>query len=186
MTMTLATTTRATTATTRRATTRRARMRCARGASAAARSNATRARATTTTTTTRRVESRRVAKTTRTRATPADDEGDVPFGYTRADVMLIGTGVTGAGFAAYYGLQSFAGMDSTKAGNAVQLTFVLGLTLAWVGSYVMRVFNKDMTYAKQLKDVRANRARRDAKEKERKKENANAKTDAQTFRFDDG
>ena len=66
--------------------------------------------------------------------------------------MLIGTGVTGAGFAAYYGLQSFAGMDSTKAGNAVQLTFVLGLTLAWVGSYVSRVMNKDMTYVKQLKD----------------------------------
>jgi len=43
-------------------------------------------------------------------------------------------------------------MDATRAGNAVQLTFVLGLTLAWVGSYVMRVFNKDMTYVKQLKD----------------------------------
>jgi hypothetical protein len=73
--------------------------------------------------------------------------------------MLIGTGVTGAGYAAYYGLQSFAGMDATRAGNAVQLTFVLGLTLAWVGSYVMRVFNKDMTYVKQLKDVRGRRKR---------------------------
>lgn len=85
------------------------------------------------------------------RASSGDDE-KVPFGYTRADVMLIGGGVTGAGFAAYYGLQSFGGMDATKAGNAVQLTFVLGLTLVWVGSYVMRVFNKDMTYVKQLKD----------------------------------
>ena len=110
----------------------------------------------------------------------------MPFGYTRADVMLIGTGVTGAGFAAYYGLQSFAGMDSTKAGNAVQLTFVLGLTLAWVGSYVMRVFNKDMTYAKQLKDVRAKRTRRERETKREGERKREPKTDAQTFRFDDG
>ena len=88
--------------------------------------------------------------TTTTRAT--DDEDPVPFGYTRKDVMLIGGGLTGAGYGAYYGLQALGGMDATRAGNAVQLTFVLGLTLAWVGSYVMRVFNKDMTYVKQLKD----------------------------------
>lgn len=88
----------------------------------------------------------------RARANSSNDDERVPFGYTRADVMLIGGGVTGAGYAAYYGLQSFAGFDATQAGNAVQLTFVLGLTLAWVGSYVMRVFNKDMTYVKQLKD----------------------------------
>ena len=87
------------------------------------------------------------------RASSGGDDGEkAPFGYTRADVMLIGGGVTGAGFAAYYGLQSFGGMDATKAGNAVQLTFVLGLTLVWIASYVLRVFNKDMTYVKQLKD----------------------------------
>ena len=34
----------------------------------------------------------------------------------------------------------------------MQLTFVLGLSLAWVASYVLRVMNKDMTYVKQLKD----------------------------------
>ena len=60
-------------------------------------------------------------------------------------------GVTGAGFALYYGLQG-AGVDPIWAGNIVQLTFVLGLTVAWVGSYVSRVMNKDMTYVKQLKD----------------------------------
>jgi len=91
--------------------------------------------------------------TTTTRATSGGgDEDPVPFGYTRKDVMLIGGGLTGAGYGAYYGLQAIGGMDATRAGNAVQLTFVLGLTLAWVGSYVMRVFNKDMTYVKQLKD----------------------------------
>jgi uncharacterized membrane protein YciS (DUF1049 family) len=34
----------------------------------------------------------------------------------------------------------------------VQITMVAGLTIAWVASYVLRVSNKDMTYAKQLKD----------------------------------
>ena len=43
-------------------------------------------------------------------------------------------------------------MDSLRAGNAVQITMVAGLTIAWVASYVLRVSNKDMTYAKQLKD----------------------------------
>ena len=81
-----------------------------------------------------------------------DDGDDVPFGYTRLDVILIGGGVTGLGFSAYYGLQEFAGFDVQWAGNVVQLTFVMLLTLLWVGSYIQRVFNKDMTYGKQLKD----------------------------------
>ena len=106
---------------------------------------------TTTTTTTRGARGRDATHVAR--ASSGGDDGEkAPFGYTRADVMLIGGGVTGAGFAAYYGLQSFGGMDATKAGNAVQLTFVLGLTLVWIASYVLRVFNKDMTYVKQLKD----------------------------------
>lgn len=61
----------------------------------------------------------------------------MPFGYTRGDVMLIGVGVTAAGFAMYYGLQA-NGVSAVWAGNIVQLTFVLGLTVAWVGSYVQR------------------------------------------------
>ena len=94
---------------------------------------------------------RRGASVPALRAT-RDDGDDVPFGYTRLDVILIGGGVTGLGFAAYYGLQEFAGFDAQWAGNVVQLTFVLLLTLLWVGSYVQRVFNKDMTYGKQLKE----------------------------------
>ncbi|EEH54677.1 uncharacterized protein MICPUCDRAFT_60880 [Micromonas pusilla CCMP1545] len=81
----------------------------------------------------------------------ADDEEKVPFGYTRQDVILIGVGVTALGFALYYGLQA-KGVSAIWAGNIVQLTFVGGLTVAWVGSYVGRVMNKDMTYVKQLKD----------------------------------
>ena len=64
---------------------------------------------------------------------------------------LIGVGTTGAGAALYYGLQA-NGVSAIWAGNIVQLTFVLGLSVAWVGSYVARVMNKDMTYVKQLKD----------------------------------
>lgn len=75
----------------------------------------------------------------------------IPFGYTRKDVILIGVGITVFGYGLKYGLEAF-GVDSLRAGNVVQITMVLGLTLAWVGSYVFRVSNKDMTYAKQLKD----------------------------------
>ena len=75
----------------------------------------------------------------------------IPFGYTRQDVILIGVGMTAAGFGLYYGLQA-NGVSAIWAGNIVQLTFVGGLSLAWVASYVLRVMNKDMTYVKQLKD----------------------------------
>ena len=34
----------------------------------------------------------------------------------------------------------------------MQITFVGGLTVAWIGTYIQRVMNKDMTYVKQLKD----------------------------------
>lgn len=44
------------------------------------------------------------------------------------------------------------GVDSIKAGNAVQLIMVLGLTVGWISTYVFRVSSKEMTYAKQLKD----------------------------------
>jgi hypothetical protein len=81
----------------------------------------------------------------------AGEDEKVPFGYTRADVLLVGFGTTAAGAALYYGLQA-NGVSAIWAGNIVQLTFVLGLSVAWVGSYVSRVMNKDMTYVKQLKD----------------------------------
>lgn len=84
--------------------------------------------------------------------TAAGDENEkVPFGYTRADVLLIGVGLTVTATALYYGLQA-NGVSAIWAGNIVQLTFVGGLSVAWIGSYVARVMNKDMTYVKQLKD----------------------------------
>ena len=74
----------------------------------------------------------------------------VPFGYTRKDVLLIGFGTTAGGILMYNALQQF-GMSSANAGNIVQITFVFGLTLVWVASYLFRVKNKEMTYVKQLK-----------------------------------
>lgn len=49
-------------------------------------------------------------------------------------------------------LLQFFGVDPLQAGNAVQLLIVLGLTLGWISTYVFRVSNKEMTYAKQLQD----------------------------------
>jgi Protein of unknown function (DUF3007) len=49
-------------------------------------------------------------------------------------------------------MHQFVGVDSLQAGNAVQLIIVLGLTIGWISTYMFRVANKDMTYAKQLKD----------------------------------
>ena len=46
----------------------------------------------------------------------------------------------------------FFGVDPLQAGNAVQLIFVLGLTIGWISTYIFRVANKDMTYAQQLRD----------------------------------
>lgn len=63
------------------------------------------------------------------------------FGYSRKDVLLIGAGIFGGGFAMYYGLQA-GGVSAGMAGNFVQLFVVLGLCVGWIGSYIFRVANK--------------------------------------------
>ncbi|ONK61666.1 uncharacterized protein A4U43_C08F32320 [Asparagus officinalis] len=79
------------------------------------------------------------------------DRENVPFGYSRKDVLLIGLGLTVLGVGLKSGLE-FVGVDPLQAGNVVQLVLVLGLTIGWISTYMFRVSNKDMTYAKQLKD----------------------------------
>eukprot|EP00262_Sarcandra_glabra_P004184 TRINITY_DN1516_c0_g1_i1.p1 TRINITY_DN1516_c0_g1~~TRINITY_DN1516_c0_g1_i1.p1 ORF type:complete len:215 (+),score=37.68 TRINITY_DN1516_c0_g1_i1:115-759(+) len=79
------------------------------------------------------------------------DQTKVPFGYTRKDVLLIGLGVTAIGVGLKSGLE-FVGVDPLQAGNVIQLVLVLGLTVGWISTYIFRVSNKDMTYAKQLRD----------------------------------
>ncbi|XP_042499920.1 uncharacterized protein LOC122078124 [Macadamia integrifolia] len=76
---------------------------------------------------------------------------EVPFGYSRKDVLLIGVGVTVLGIGLKSGLE-FVGVDPLQAGNVVQLVLVLGLTIGWISTYIFRVSNKEMTYAQQLRD----------------------------------
>lgn len=73
------------------------------------------------------------------------------FGYSRKDIILIGAGLIGFGFALYYGLQA-AGVEAGQAGNAVQLIVFFGICIGYISTYIFRVANKDMTYVKQLED----------------------------------
>ncbi|OWM82987.1 uncharacterized protein LOC116216059 [Punica granatum] len=84
-------------------------------------------------------------------AEESPDQGKIPFGNTRKDVLLIGLGVTVLGIGLKSGLE-FVGVDPLQAGNVVQLLLVLGLTLGWISTYIFRVSNKEMTYAQQLRD----------------------------------
>ncbi|PSC67626.1 hypothetical protein C2E20_8723 [Micractinium conductrix] len=94
---------------------------------------------------------RRVAAAPRAEQQQGEIKRNTEFGYSRKDVMLIGGGLTGAGFALYYGLQA-TGMEPGFAGNWAQLIIFMGLTFGWVGSYLWRVATKQMTYVKQLEE----------------------------------
>ena len=43
-------------------------------------------------------------------------------------------------------------MEPTKVGGYVGAIFVLLSNVLWASTYIFRVANKDMTYAKQLRD----------------------------------
>ncbi|NET57227.1 MAG: DUF3007 family protein [Symploca sp. SIO2E6] len=68
----------------------------------------------------------------------------------RIDAIAISLGVFAFGGLIYIVLQ-FVGVDGQKAGILTQLLLVVGL-LGWVGTYLFRVANKNMTYNQQLKD----------------------------------
>ncbi len=70
-----------------------------------------------------------------------DAQGKPEFGYTRKDIILIGGGLIGFGFALYYGLQA-GGVDALVAGNFVQLFIILGICLGYISTYFIRVANK--------------------------------------------
>ena len=63
------------------------------------------------------------------------------FGYTRKDVILLGVGILGFGYALYYGLQA-AGFDALVAGNIVQIFVFLGIGVGYISTYIFRVANK--------------------------------------------
>ena len=85
------------------------------------------------------------------RAQNKDSQKNTEFGYSRKDVILIGGGLIGLGYAGYYGLQA-AGLDAGIAGNFVQAAVFLGICIYWIGTYLYRVATKKMTYVQQLKD----------------------------------
>ncbi|NJN22352.1 MAG: DUF3007 family protein [Leptolyngbya sp. RL_3_1] len=68
----------------------------------------------------------------------------------RIDVIGIGFGVFAVGGLLYLGLRVL-GLDSPAAGIWSQVFFVGGI-LGWVGTYLTRVMNHDMTYNRQLED----------------------------------
>ena len=44
------------------------------------------------------------------------------------------------------------GLEPTKVGSYIGAVFVLLSNVLWASTYIFRVANKDMTYAKQLRD----------------------------------
>lgn len=68
----------------------------------------------------------------------------------RIDVIGIGLGVFAIGGLLYLGLR-LLGLDNLSAGIWSQVFFVGGI-LGWVGTYLTRVVNQDMTYNRQLDD----------------------------------
>ncbi len=52
----------------------------------------------------------------------------------------------------FYNYFVSTGMEETKVGATVGAVFVLLSNVAWASTYIFRVANKDMTYAKQLRD----------------------------------
>ena len=86
------------------------------------------------------------------KAVPEPEDDIVEFGYSRKDVIFLCTLPLVGGYATYYGLQKFAGLNPIEAGNYVQVIFVFVLCVAWCGSYLFRVGTKNMTYTQQLKD----------------------------------
>ena len=70
---------------------------------------------------------------------------------TRGGVIVWGTILIFVPITAYYYLVG-TGLEETVVGAYVGASFVFLSMLAWASTYVFRVANKDMTYAKQLKD----------------------------------
>ncbi|KAK1419554.1 hypothetical protein QVD17_28738 [Tagetes erecta] len=73
-------------------------------------------------------------------ASMLDSNKNVPFGYCRKNVILIGFGETFIGIGLKSGLE-YLGVDPLHAGNVVQLVLVLGLTIGWISTYLFRVSN---------------------------------------------
>jgi hypothetical protein len=95
---------------------------------------------------------------TRLRSTPvgAEEDGKFDLGAwfnpnTRGGVIVWSILLLAAPIGVYNYLVS-TGLEDTKVGGYVGAIFVLLSNLLWASTYIFRVANKDMTYAKQLRD----------------------------------
>merc|ERR1719247_3424214 len=71
---------------------------------------------------------------------------------TKGGIIFYGTLGIVLPFIAYGYMTGPLEYDIVTAGNIVLVAYVGLATVGWTASYVFRVANKDMTYAKQLKD----------------------------------
>lgn len=70
----------------------------------------------------------------------------------RIDALLLTLAVFIAG-GLLYSLLQIAGLDDQQAGIWAEAVLVVGV-VAWLGSYLFRVFTKNMTYFQQVRDYR--------------------------------
>jgi membrane protein implicated in regulation of membrane protease activity len=68
----------------------------------------------------------------------------------RIDVLIIGLVLFFLGGVGYFVLK-LGGIDAVNAGIWSQVLFIF-LVLGWLGTYLFRVYTKQMTYNQQLKD----------------------------------
>ena len=69
---------------------------------------------------------------------------------TRGGILFVSTIGTAAVFGAY-SVATALGADGLQVGIYISVAMTIGM-VAWTLSYIFRVANKDMTYAKQLKN----------------------------------
>ena len=88
----------------------------------------------------------------------SDNEGDGKFDpaawvnpNTRGGVIVWSLILVTIPYLVYEYLVS-TGLEATKVGAYVGALFVLLSNVLWASTYIFRVANKDMTYAKQLRD----------------------------------
>jgi hypothetical protein len=70
---------------------------------------------------------------------------------SKGDVVLIGFALIFLGFLMYR-ILNFMGMESTMAGNWVQLIIFVAISIGWVSTYIYRVSTMNMTYVRQLRN----------------------------------
>lgn len=83
------------------------------------------------------------------------NKGNLPFFLdigTRGGVVFLGVVLFVTPLAAYSLAVNAFNVDALEAGRWIGGVFTATICVGWVGTLLVRIVNKDMTYAKQLKD----------------------------------